>query len=392
MKVFVIGKTAREQAFIEQISKSKRCEGIFCAPANPAIAAFASCVNIAMSDISSMLEFAFENQVDLTVVFDEDLISRGIVNIFQDAGLRIFAPTREAAQIALSRAFAKKFLYKQKVPILKYGVFDKENSALDFLKKSTYPVFIKTDVKKNDDAFYCTTFGKAKKKLDEIFDNDPQRIVIEEYIEGQEFTVSVLTDGYQVLPLGYVKKIFDSSFGEEISFTPVAQITAAIENIIAQKIIFPVIDALQAQKNPYVGFLSLKFLVCSDGAIYALDFSASLNVDEAVLFFQMIDDDLLDIVYIASEGALEDFYSSINISDDVLVASIISAPNANMVVEGIEKLDADGIALYYNDVGMNINYEISTNGKNAFYMTSAAATLTKSIENLKENMRILNFR
>ena len=392
MKVFVIGKTAREQAFIEQISKSKRCEEIFCAPANPAIAAFASCVNIAMSDISSMLEFAFENQVDLTVVFDEDLISRGIVNIFQDAGLRIFAPTSDAAQIALSRAFFKKFLYKQKVPILKYGVFDKENSALDFLKKATYPVVIKTDVKKNEDVFYCLTFSQAKQKLDEIFDMESQKIVIEEYVEGQEFAISVLTDGYQVLPLGYTRRIYDNDLKQEISCTPVAQITAEIENTIAQKIIFPVIDALQAQKKPYVGFLSLKFLVCSDGSIYALDFEAGLGSQDATLLLQLIKDDLLDIVYVASEGALEDFYSNIDIAQDAVAGTRISAPNAGMIVEGIEELDSDDIALYYNDVGMNINYEISTNGKNAFYMTSAAATLTKSIENLKENMRILNFR
>ena len=116
MKILILGKSAREQAFIEQIKNSPRLTELYCIPGNPAIAQNADCVNIAMDDLTSIVEFAKEKSIDLTISFDEYTIQSGIANLFKQENLKIFAPTMEAAQIATSRTFAKKFLYKNKIP------------------------------------------------------------------------------------------------------------------------------------------------------------------------------------------------------------------------------------------------------------------------------------
>ena len=385
MRIFVIGKTAREHALIEQIAKSPRCKEIFCAPANPAIAEFATCVNITMDDLTSMAEFAKENLVDLTIVMDEDLIAKGISNLFKAEGLRIFAPTQEAAQLGTSRAFAKKFLYKLKAPITKYGVFDKENSAVDFAKKAQFPIKITFDYICETESFLCKTFHQAKETLSQIFSYGTRRVIIEEYAEGEEFNITILTDGYQVLPLPYVKKENDKAY------TPVAQITSAIENDIAQNIIFPIIDALQNQGLSYEGFLSLRFLLQNNEQIIALEVQPTISIPEATCIFQLIKDDLLDIIFIATEGALEDCYQNIYTSDDAVVSKLLIAPKEYSKVVGIENLDAENIELFYNKVGMNTNYEIITNDKDAFYMTAKASTITRAEQLLEENKNIVEF-
>ena len=405
MKILVIGKSAREHAFIEKISQSPRTEEIFCIPGNPAIAQFATCLNIALDDLTSITEFAKEKEIDLTIALDEYVIQNGITNIFQQEGLKIFAPTQEAAQIATSRAFAKKFLYKNKIATPKYGVFDKESSAIDYIKKSPYPLIVKYDHLAHQDSFLCNHFNRAKTILSEVFHDVQKKVIIEEFLEGDYITLSVLTDGYNVLPLPYVheyKRVLDGEGGAITkgvgAYTPVGKITPEIESIIAQEIIFPLVDAMRDSGISYEGFLSASLLLQPDGKVNAIEFLPTLSIAEATCVLQLIEDDLLDIIYAASEGALEDVYENIYTSDDAVVSvgllsgSYPTNPRLESIVEGIELIDDDeSIELYYNDVGMNSYYEISTTGGRPFFLTARAATLNKARENVYENIDYIKY-
>jgi len=404
VKILVIGKSAREQAFIEKISESNKSEKIYCIPGNPAIAQFAECVNIPIEDLTSMVEFAKEYEIDLTIALDEYVIQNGIANIFKQENLKIFAPTQEAAQIATSRSFAKKFLYKNKIPTPKYAIFDKENSALDYLGKAEFPLMVKYDHLAHQDSFLCTSLIKARNIISNVFNEVEKKVVIEEYLEGEIITFSILTDGYNVIPLPYTKIYKRTLNGDGGAFTkgvgaytPTNKISEDTEQKIAKEIIFPLLDVMQAHYMPYEGFLSVQLIILPNNEVKVLEFLPTISIPEATCTLQLIENDLLEIIYAATEGALEDYQGNIIISEDTCVSVALMSgsypinPKTNSPVEGIEDLDDDNINLYYNETGMNEYYEVVTTGGRPFFMTSRASTLNKATENLYNNIGTINF-
>lgn len=400
MKIFVIGKSAGTQAFIELLAKSENIEKIYCAPGNPAIAATAECINIAFDDLTGLCEFAKEQSIDITIPFDEYVIQKGIANIFMQENLKIFAPSIEASQVATSRAFAKKFIYKQKIPTPKYGVFDREASGIDYLKKIDYPVVIKYDHLAHSDSFVCPTFVKAKNVLEKAFFDVGKKVVIEELPDGEMIRLSILTDGYSVIPLPYVKE-YDRVSGEITkgvgAYAPFSKVSSVMEDKIAQKIVFPILDALQNLRTPYCGFLSLKLLLTPNDEILLTECMPLPGIAEAVCVFQMIEEDIMEIIMGATDGTLEDMPPILNVTDDTVVTAALMSGNypcdykENVQVYGIEDVDEENVELYYNDVGMNSSYEISTTGGRAFFMTARAGTLNKAVDTLYSNIDRVKF-
>ena len=404
MNIFVIGKSAGAQSFIELLSKSKYVDKIFCAPANPAIAEFAQCVNISLDDLTGFVEFVKANNIDITIPFDEYVIQNGIADIFTQENLKIFAPSFEASQVATSRAFFKKFIYKQKIPSPKYGIFDREASAIDYLKKSKYPVVIKYDHFANQDAFICAGFSKAKQIVEKVFFDVGKKVIIEEFSEGEIFRLSLVTDGYNVIPFPYVKeydRALDGDNGEITkgvgAYAPFTKISSKLEEKIAQKIVFPLLDGLQNAGIPYIGFLSMKMVLTPNGDAELIECSPLPSVPEAVCAFQMIENDFIEIIKAAINGALEDIGTCFNLTDDTVVTTALLSGNypddycENQVVSGIEDIDEDNIGLYYNDVGINSLYEISTIGGRAFFMSAKAGTLNKAADDLYSNTDKISF-
>ena len=404
MNIFVIGKSAGAQSFIELLSKSKYVDKIFCAPANPAIAEFAQCVNISLDDLTGFVEFVKANNIDITIPFDEYVIQNGIADIFTQENLKVFAPSFEASQIATSRAFFKKFIYKQKIPSPKYGIFDREASAIDYLKKSKYPVVIKYDHFANQDAFICAGFSKAKQIVEKVFFDVGKKVIIEEFSEGEIFRLSLVTDGYNVIPFPYVKeydRALDGDNGEITkgvgAYAPFTKISSKLEEKIAQKIVFPLLDGLQNAGIPYIGFLSMKMVLTPNEDAELIECSPLPSVPEAVCAFQMIENDFIEIIKAAINGALEDVGTCFNLTDDTVVTTALLSGNypddycENQAVSGIEDIDEDNIGLYYNDVGINSLYEISTIGGRAFFMSAKAGTLNKAADDLYSNTDKISF-
>ena len=163
-----------------------------------------------------------------------------LLKVVKEQGLKIFAPSFEAAQIATSRAFSKKFLYKNHIPTTKYGVFDKEQTAIDYINKSTFPLFVKYDHLAHEDSFLCTSFNKAKNTISKVFEEVQKKVIVEDFVEGEIITFSILTDGYNVLPLPYVKeykRVLDGNGGAFTkgvgAYTPFNKVSEELENKIA---------------------------------------------------------------------------------------------------------------------------------------------------------------
>jgi len=403
MNVLIIGKSARDEAFIKNIIKSPKLDKLFCIPGNPAIARYAECVNIPFDDITSIIEFAKENKVNLVISFDEYMIQSGLADICKQEELKVFAPVVNTAQIATSKSFCKKFAYKHKIPILRYGVFDKENSAVDYLEKSTFPVVIKYDYLAHQDSFVCKSFKEAKNIIEKVFHEAQKKVVIEEFLPGEIITLSVLTDGYQVLAFPYAKEYYYSLDGDGGyitkgvgAYVPNSKVSLKTEKKMAKEIVFPLLDSLQKSHGAYEGFLTFQILLLPDGQLKLLDILPTINIPIATCVFQLVEDDLLEIILSAIEGTLED-YQNFNISNDVVASLALmsgSYPNnakIGSVVDGIENLDEDNIELFYNDVGMNSDYEIVTTGGRAFFMTARASTLNKAVCDLYNNVDTIQF-
>jgi phosphoribosylamine--glycine ligase len=406
MKVLVIGSGAREHALIWKLSKNKRIKEIFCIPGNPGITELATCVNINIENIGDMCEFALENDINLTIPLSDKVIANGICDLFRENNLQIFGPSKQAANIASNRAFAKKFMFKHKIPTPRYGLFDKENAALDYARKSTYPLLVRYDTPYAyaEDSFFCETYAQAKKNIEKSFANLNKTVVIEEYFGGHEITFTIITDGYNAVPLPYsrvYKRALDFDGGGMTqgigAFAPVDKIDSVIENKIATGIVFPALDALNKEGTPYEGFLSISIIINDKNEVKAVDFRATIGDPEAQTVLPLVENDIFDVLYAASIGALGDEYEYLDINDQHSVTVYLTSGNypsgckKSIVIDGIENIDDDDLLLFYGDTAMNSYYEVVTNGGRVLSFTSTSSTLNKACERVYESLDIVNF-
>lgn len=406
MKVLVIGSGAREHAFICKLSQNPKVEKIYCIPGNPGITEFAECINVSIDDIPSICEFAMEHGVDFTIPLTQKVIANGICDIFRENDLTIFGPSKEAAKIGTNRAFAKKFMFKNKIPTPRYGLFDKENAALDYVKKSNYPIIVKYDVADvyTEDSFYCETLSQARKAIQKSFEKMNKTVVIEESFKGYEITCTVLSDGYNAVPLPYVcvyKRTLEGDGGAITqgvgAFAPVNKVDFEIESKIAQEIMFPVIDKLNSSGTSFEGLLSVNLVISEKNEIKAIDFSSVIGDPEAQTVLPLIEDDLFDLLYATAIGALGDEYESIETNDlnaisvNILSGNYPSNPKKNAVIEGIEDIDDDDLLLFYGDTAMSSYYEVVTNGGRPLTFTATASTLNNAYKKVYESIDIVDF-
>lgn len=190
MKVLVIGKGGREHAITYAVSRSKRVAKIYAAPGNPGMAALAECVNISDADVEGLLNFAKEKEIDLTIVGPEATLALGIVDAFQAAGLKIFGPTKDAAQVETSKDFSKKIMMKYGIPTAAYETFDEYHAALSYIEAQGLPIVIKEDgLKAGKGVTVAYTMEEAIQALEIAFDIPGNKVVIEECLVGFEFSL-----------------------------------------------------------------------------------------------------------------------------------------------------------------------------------------------------------
>ena len=188
MKILIVGSGAKEYSIAKLISKYENTSLVFVAPGNEAIAEFANCIDIKADDTETLIEFAKANEIDLTIVASEKAIENDIAQKFNEAGLMVFAPTAEASRIASSKSVSKKFMYKTKIPTSKFGIFDRENMAVDYARKSKYPLVIKTDNHLHGENVYvCDNFKIAKRIIEDLFDSKEKKVILEDTLQDKSF-------------------------------------------------------------------------------------------------------------------------------------------------------------------------------------------------------------
>jgi len=318
MNILVVGSGGREHALVWKLSQSPRVQKLFCAPGNAGIAEIAECVAIPADDINALAEFAEKNQVDLTVVGPEDPLTKGIVDLFTSRGLKIFGPTRAGAELEGSKVFMKELLAKYNIPSATYQVFSQREEALQYLATLEPPVVVKADgLAAGKGVIVARTREEACQAVDLImaeraFGDAGNRVVIEEFLQGEEASFIAFTDGKTVLPLPSSqdhKPAYDNDQGPNTggmgAYSPAPVVTDELHRQVMEKIMLPTVRAMAAEGRPYKGMLYAGLMV-ADGQAKVLEFNCRFGDPEAQPLLMRLKSDLVEVMEAVVEERLHD--------------------------------------------------------------------------------------
>ena len=311
-KVLVTGGGGRCHAIVDALSRSPQVEKIYSAPGNAGIARQAECVPIAVSDIDSLLAFAREKEIDLTVVGPEGPLAAGIGDRFREEGLRIFGPTKSASRIESSKEFAKDLMSRHGIPTASYRTFSDFDEALAYIKAGPVPVVIKYDgLAAGKGVVVALTYSEAEDALrdmllDECFGQG--RVVIEEFLDGPEFSFMCLVNGRKLYPLAIArdhKRAFDNDRGPNTggmgAYSPVPFVTEEIRETALRTILQPVADAMADEGVPFTGVL-YGGLILHKGTPKVIEFNARFGDPETEVVLPRLKSDFYALLDAAVDG------------------------------------------------------------------------------------------
>jgi phosphoribosylamine---glycine ligase len=316
MKILVIGNGGREHALIWKIRQSSEVDKIYCAPGSAGIAEFAELVAIAPQQIEELADFAAEQKIDLTVVGPELPLTLGISDLFESRGLKIFGPNRDAAQLEGSKAFAKKIMTENSIPTAAAGIFSDAPSARRYLDQNPAPYVVKADgLAAGKGVLICANREEAQSAIDEIvvkkaFGQAGEKVVIEEFLEGEEASFMVLTDGDTVLALPSSqdhKRVFDHDQGPNTggmgAYSPAPVVTQSIEDRVLREVVTPLMTGLKRKGIAYRGVIYVGLMITKTGP-KVLEFNARFGDPECQVIMMRLKSDLVPLLQATVDGTL----------------------------------------------------------------------------------------
>lgn len=331
MKVLVIGSGGREHAICWKVSQSAKLTKLYCAPGNAGTQEYAQSVDIAAKDIERLLQFAKSEGIDFTIVGPEQPLAEGIVDRFRSEGLKIFGPSKFCAQLESSKAFSKEMMRKLGIPTGDFEVFTSAEKAMDYVAKKGVPIVVKVDgLAGGKGVVVATSMPKAMEAIHldmvkKVFGKAGEKVVIEECLEGDEASVIAITDGATTRLLVSSqdhKRIYEGDKGPNTggmgAYSPTPAVSEAVEKEILEKVFVPVVKEFKALGHPFVGFLYAGIMMTKNG-FRVLEFNARLGDPETQVILPRMENDLLEVLYLASQGRLDEVQFSWRDEDCVCV-------------------------------------------------------------------------
>ena len=312
MKVLVIGGGGREHAIVDALARSAQVEKIFCAPGNAGIARQAECVAIRETEVERLRDFAAAEGIGLTVVGPEVALAAGVVDCFKAAGLRIFGPTKAAARIESSKEFAKELMAKYDIPTAGFRTFTEYAAAREYVAGRPFPAVLKYDgLAAGKGVVIAQTMEEADAALKDMLLDDKfgeGKVVIEDYLEGPEFSFMCFVSGHRVWPMALAqdhKRAWDGDKGPNTggmgAYSPLPFITAEDERYALERILQPVADAMVAEGCPFEGVLYGGLMKTAQG-IKVIEFNARFGDPETEVVLPRLKSDIVDIFCAVAEG------------------------------------------------------------------------------------------
>jgi phosphoribosylamine---glycine ligase len=317
MKLLVIGSGGREHAMAWRLAQNPRVQRVYVAPGNAGTAHEDGLFNVNLHDISNLVKFAQHEKIYVTVVGPEAPLAAGVVDAFHAAGLRIFGPTQRAAQLESSKDFAKRFMVRNNIPTSKYATFTNAAEAHSYVAAEGAPIVIKADgLAAGKGVVVAMTLDEAHAAIDKMFagsDGDANhRVVIEEFMEGEEASFICMCDGKSAVPFASTqdhKRIFDGDTGPNTggmgAYSPAPVVTPEVHARTMREIIRPTLKGMAAEGSPFVGFLYAGLMIDKDGKPRVVEFNARLGDPETQPIMMRLKTDFLSLVDRGVNGTLD---------------------------------------------------------------------------------------
>lgn len=380
MNILVIGSGGREHALVWKTAKSRKVKKIFCAPGNPGIAQLAECVPIKFDDINGLREFAVKEKIDLTVVGPELPLTLGIVDSFEEKGLKIFGPSKKAAEIEGSKVFAKDLMRKYEIPTAAYKVFKNPKDAKDYVKEHSLPLVVKADglaagkgviiCKTKEDALDAIRLIMEKKEFGRAGD----RVIVEEFLKGEEASFLAITDGKTILPLPPCqdrKAVFDGNKGPNTggmgAYSPVPIITPKFKQEIMTSIMIPTVKAMEKEGRPYKGVLYAGLMITDNGP-KVLEYNCRFGDPEAQPIMMRLRNDLVDVLCATVGGKLNKI--KLNCENKVALCVVMTSKGypgdyeKGKEIKGIEDASRlKGVVVFHAGTALNDSKLVTAGGR-----------------------------
>ena len=380
MKVLIVGNGGREHAFAWKCSLSPKVSRVFVAPGNGGTANEKNVenINISSDDIQKLLSFAKKERIDLTIIGPEAPLVKGIVDEFSKAGLSCFGPSANASQLEGSKSFTKDFLYRHNIPTADYKSFTESKPAIEYIKSKGAPLVVKADgLAAGKGVIVAMNIDDAINAVLDILERNDfgdagSKIVIEEFLEGEEASFIVITDGEKVLPLATSQdhKARDNgdlgpNTGGMGAYSPAPIVTEDMTEKIMNEIIFPTLDGLKKDGISYLGFLYAGLMIDKDGNPKILEYNCRFGDPETQPIMMRLESDLIDLILSTMNGSLSN--DIVKWSNDVALGVVMAAGGyplkyeSGKKISGLNKVYSENIKIFHAGTTTK-NKDIVTNG------------------------------
>lgn len=402
MKILVIGSGGREHALVWKISQNPKVESIYCAPGNAGTAKLAKNIDIAADDLDRLVDFAENESIDLIVVGPEVPLTMGITDLFEERGLRIFGPSGSAAALEGSKSFSKEIMNRYNIPTASYETFDSRENALDYIEKTGVPIVIKADgLAAGKGVTVAITIEEARKAVNDImgekiFGSAGEKIIIEEFMEGEEASFLVFTDGKNVVPLPAAqdhKAAFDNDKGPNTggmgAYSPTPVVTSKMERTILDRIISPTLNGMANEGKPYKGILYAGLMITEQGP-KVVEFNCRFGDPECQPILMRMKSDLVDLMEATIDEKLSNYV--IDWDERAAVCVVMAAggyPGAyekGKVIKGLDKLEnLDSVIVFHAGTKINNNSTVTSGGR-VLGVTALGEGIKEAIENTYDSV------
>lgn len=396
-KILIIGNSLKAYSLAKLLSSKYE---IYITPASDTLKEFTNTLDIREDNIAELLEFVLETGIDLTIPISEECLKTDIVEIFNKNNLQIFAPTKDAASIVFDKAYAKKVLYKLRIPTPRFGIFEKQNMVIDYIKNLKNPFVLKTNT--NNSAAVFSSLNVAKNCIDFSFIEKNKKIIIEDYVYGTPFSFYTITDGYKALPIGSsinYKQQLDGDGGQITSgmgaCSPNYKLTLENEYFLMDNVIYPTLDYLEIGGFPYIGILGINGVLQNDGTISILGYQAFMNDTDAYIILNSINENLYDLFISCTLGSFSDEYDNIQLNESFATSLVLSnkyRDNTENIITGLEDLEENTFVGFYPDVKKNKYLEYEAPSKEVLLIATQAPSVSSSTKKMYKEAENINFK
>ncbi|ELR67036.1 Phosphoribosylamine--glycine ligase [Photobacterium marinum] len=396
MKVLIIGNGGREHALAWKAAQSARVETVFVAPGNAGSALEPKVENVAIGveDIPALVEFARTNQIELTIVGPEAPLVIGVVDAFQAAGLPIFGPTEAAAQLEGSKAFTKDFLARHQIPTAEYQNFTEIEPALSYLREKGAPIVVKADgLAAGKGVIVAMTLEEAEAAVRDMlagnaFGEAGHRVVIEEFLDGEEASFIVMVDGEHVLPMATSqdhKRVGNGDTGPNTggmgAYSPAPVVTQEIHDRVMEEVIYPTVHGMATEGAPYTGFLYAGLMIMADGTPKVIEYNCRFGDPETQPIMLRMQSDLVELCLAAIDGKLNTIESKwdprASIGVVLAAGGYPASYNKGDVISGLPQQEYEGEKVFHAGTANN-NGEIVTNGGRVLCATAMGESVSEA--------------